>query len=225
MAFAVITNAANERVSAEFTFHVVVGSDLIFSQGQTSALIPVYAYSNATDTGRFVDDFNLGFDLSGPGLDGAGPGYSSNFSIVGANFGADFPDNQDLHDFSTLGPDNFDLLASAGAAVAGTVDITDYSQTTPLKLFDLEFDIAPGTAPGEYKFSFVPDASFGGIAVNNLAGSTSTFAFAGSGGSFTVTAVPEPTSLALAGAGLAAFVGGRRLKKKRSAKSEGLRKS
>lgn len=81
------------------------------------------------------------------------------------------------------GPGDFNIAADSGIAA--------FAPNTNVKLFDLNLDVAPGTAPGSYAMVFNAGASDITNGINP--GTISQF----NSGSFNV--VPEPSSLAVLG--------------------------
>ncbi|TWU06417.1 PEP-CTERM sorting domain-containing protein [Stieleria varia] len=171
------------------------GSDIVFADTGGTINMGVFATTDGAGVIAF-DSFDLFFDI---GIDGNGmPDPGITFSATPVTPGAVFSN-------SAVNPGNLVTtsvaLADADIHISADRGLYDFAAEagvgTPVRLFDLNLDIAPGTAAGTYTIRH-RDNSGALLAVND--GGTNLYAtqpaeFTLGSGSFTVTAVPEPSSI------------------------------
>jgi hypothetical protein len=148
--------------------------------GQNGVLVGVFASSNAGDA---LNGFNLPFDVNNDGFQ-LPPGLTFNASpIQNQN-----PSFSVAATFST-GPGALYTLLSIDAVVSSVGNPNVTLSSTPIKLFDLAFDIAP--LPAIPEGTLVPI----NLDVNVLYSVAPPVASSVSAGSLLVTAIPESSRL------------------------------
>ena len=202
-----------ENVRGDFVVSITANSPTytaltvpVFNAGSTGTM-SVWAYDEQAP-GRSLTGYDLAFDFDTPGV-GFGTAFTAFSATPNPALSASFV-------LSTVRPNaiNYDFLVST----SGNPTFNIPGIASPVKLFDLSFNIAPTAATAPFNFRFLSTASdnglFGPVPINNVAFSGGSIPNRALGGQFQITAVPEPSSMALFGL-VAVGVGGFRYFRKR----------
>lgn len=197
--FALCMFCAVESVRGDFIVSVTSNSPTytansipVFTAGSTGTM-SVWAYDEAAP-GRSLNGYDLAFDFDTTGK-GIGPAFSSFSATPNSVLATNFA-------FSQNRPTaiNYDFLVST----SGNTTLPIPGPASPVKLFDLSFNIASNAASGFYNFRFLPGANdtggLGGpVPINNVSFVGGSLPLAALGGQFQISAVPEPSSMVLLG--------------------------
>jgi hypothetical protein len=205
----VLSLSCQPIANADFIVRVGDGTTPTFNAGSTATL-SVFAYLDDVSVSRTLSGYTLAFDVGAAGK-GFG-GTPANFSnVTVGNFAPELSAGA-AYLASDADFDNYDLQVNTSGQTPA-VEMQTHPIGTPLRLFDVSFNISPTVTPGTYNFVFAPNATSFGGGVNNLVGSSSTLDMLASGGQFQVgaiAAVPEPATIGLLGLSLVAAAGVRR---------------
>jgi len=187
----------------------------------TNVLLPVFATNNLSNAVT-VSSFALGFDISPTPntLDGAViPAGFSNYSFTSSLF---------TQTPAALAPTttgrNYDIVLSANASPSFS-----FSSGSTIQLGTVSFNASLETTPGQYGFTFVPNAKRNSTLINAFSPFVGNITNGGqfSSGSgtfrnyFEIQEIPEPSTMALIALGLTGGAAYRRLRKRSPSKAPG----